>query len=353
MKALVLGTIAENFGACPYSTALAGKEDGSGLQPTYDSGPQNYTDIQALLDAGIEEVGAATSILSPTSNDNIFGGDLAQWAKFGYALKARYYLHTAKVNAGDYNKALAAALQAQGVTAALQFAGTSVGSQNPLFQFSDQRGDVSTGRLLTDSLKAYADPRALVYVSDTGGYGSNPGAQDGSNSDGSDFVYPLVNPNDKVYFVNSAEPFFIAAEIQARNNELGDAAQSYNKGVLASLKERGLTDTVLTPTDNADDSLRKQYIAAFIKTRTNENGGTITLGKILLQKYLAMYLNQETFADWRRTGFPATRLPANNITGGVYVRKYPYPQKERTLNGANVPDERNPPATSKVWWDVP
>ena len=339
MKALVLGTVAQNFGASPYRTALRATEDGKGYQPSYDSGPQNYEDIQALLDSAITEVQATESILTPGADDDLYGGDMAKWLKLAYALKARYYLHSGRVNSADLALSLSNALLAQGISAKLAFAGASVGSQNPLYQYQTQRGDLATGRLLTDTLRAFRDPRAPIYVTDTTLNGSNPGLADGDV----DTVYfspasPNVNPNDPVYFVNSAEPYFIAAEIQFGMGDKAAAAASHNAGVMASLVERGV-------------DLSESGNQAFVTGYGSEADSTITLDKIMVQKWLALYLNPESFADWRRTGIPQTKLPVNNVTGDKYVRKFPYPQKERTLNAAHLPAEPTPPAIGHVWWD--
>ena len=369
MKAFILGTLADNFGAVPYRTALQATEDGGGLQPKYDDGADNYRAVHELLDQGIAEVAATESIISPADNDDVFGGDLDKWTQFAQALKARNYLHTAKKNPSDYDAALTAALAAQGIQAGIKFAGASVGDQNPLFQFQDQRGDLTSGRLLTDTINAFLDPRGPVYFVDSrpdrGAYvpsisdttnGSNPGAQDGSLDQKYGFIVnPNVNPDDEVYFVNLPEPYFIAAEIYFRQGKMGMAADYTNQGVKASLRERGVSlDTLVTVNDDSASTAGKRFIATFLQRFANYTGdSTFTLNDIMVQKWLALYLQPEAWVDQRRTGIPVVTLPAANVTGGQFVRKFPYPQKERTLNAANVPQEPNPPALGKVWWDVP
>ena len=46
---------------------------------------------QNLLDEGITDVNASSSVLSPGSDDFYFSGNLAMWTKFAHSLKARYY----------------------------------------------------------------------------------------------------------------------------------------------------------------------------------------------------------------------------------------------------------------------
>ena len=338
LKAIVLGTLAENFGSIPYRTALKANEDGSGLQPSYDSGPQNYEDILALLDQGIAEVSATESLLSPTDNEDIYGGDMSKWANFAKGLKARYYLHTAKKVDADYDKALSFATESGDPQALFKFAGLSVGSQGPLFQYQDQRGDLGSGKLLTDTLDFYGDPRKAVYVS--GDVGSEPGQADGD-------AVPNTIPDESIFLMNSSEMCFIRAEVNFRRNNLDAAATELNSCILASLTERGIsTDTTGASADSTKIPLRN-----FLNKATGNTAANVTLDKIMTQKYLALYLHPEVFADWRRTGYPEIYLPKDNVTNGQFVRKFPYPQKERTLNAGNVPQEPTPPQIGRVWWD--
>jgi hypothetical protein len=83
----------------------------------------------------------------------------------------------------------------------------------------------------------------------------------------------------------------------------------------------------------------------------SETSGTISLDKIMTQKYIAMYLDVEAFNDWRRTGIPHLLPNTGNVTGDIIPRRLPYPQSERLFNGANLPSDNA--ITSRVWWDMP
>jgi len=54
---------------------------------------------------------------------------------------------------------------------------------------------------------------------------------------------------------------------------------------------------------------------------------TITLEKIMDQKYLSSFLQLETWSDWRRTGFPVLVKPAGAVTTEI-PRRSPYPDDE-------------------------
>ena len=66
------------------------------------------------------------------------------------------------------------------------------------------------------------------------------------------------------------------------------------------------------------------------------------------QKYIALYIQIETYADWRRTGVPDLDPYANAVISGIPVR-LPTPQDERLYNpnAVVVGDPLVP-----VYWDV-
>jgi hypothetical protein len=125
------------------------------------------------------------------------------------------------------------------------------------------------------------------------------------------------------------EAKFIEAEAALRANDPARAAAAYNDAIKANLAEL-----------DADDP-------AYIAANANETAATITLEKIMGQKYIAMFTQPEVWNDWRRTGFPAlTPNPDGNVN--AIPRRYPTVQTERLYNTkATVVTD----LLSKVWWD--
>src|SRR6185503_5658721 len=95
---------------------------------------------------------------------------------------------------------------------------------------------------------------------------------------------------------------------------------AHNAGVMASLNKLGVAGA--NP--------------AFELAEANETPISITLEKIMVQKYIAQFTNVECFTDWRRTGFPNIQPVPVNITGDVIPRRLPNPQSERIYN-VNAP----------------
>jgi hypothetical protein len=88
----------------------------------------------------------------------------------------------------------------------------------------------------------------------------------------------------------------------------------------------------------------------WLKKYANETATSITLNKIMFQKYMALYMQVEIFTDWRRTGIPALQPTPNNATNNVIPRRYPYPLSERLANPQNCPTGVK--ITDRFWWDV-
>ncbi|MBL7758089.1 MAG: SusD/RagB family nutrient-binding outer membrane lipoprotein, partial [Chitinophagaceae bacterium] len=63
------------------------------------------------------------------------------------------------------------------------------------------------------------------------------------------------------------------------------------------------------------------------------------LGKIALQKWIALYFNGlEAWFDWRRTGMPAITPGPSNLNNNKVPIRYIYPLEAQSLNGKNRQD---------------
>ncbi|HEY1212921.1 MAG TPA: SusD/RagB family nutrient-binding outer membrane lipoprotein, partial [Bryobacteraceae bacterium] len=92
LTAYTLAFTTDLWGDIPYSKALSGASD---LTPTYDKQEAIYDSVQVLLDRGIADIGKGQG-LKVGSDDYFYGGDMAEWVKLAYSLKARYYMHLTK-----------------------------------------------------------------------------------------------------------------------------------------------------------------------------------------------------------------------------------------------------------------
>ncbi len=364
MMAYSLGITTDMWGDVPYSEAFKGNSDGTGLRPKYDKQQALYDTIQSLLDRGIVNCGAVESNFVPGGDDVIYQGDLSKWIALANGLKARHFLHLTKRSADNYDKVIEfanLALSSGFSDAFVPFSGTSVTSQSPMSQFNDQRGDIGMASRMMDYFQSTADtldqsivdPRLFAYsdfssddaifTNDTVStdplvikYSFNPlGSFPGDGNYGVNFVGGFTaSPNSPVYLMTRAELKFMLAEAKLYKND-NSAADDYKDGIQQSL-------IMATGTSNA-----------FIVDRIANISATdsLNLEKVITQKWAALFMQSEPWNDWRRTGFPKIQPAQGNPLGDKFPVRYPYTQKERTLNSANIPDEGAIPALKPVWWN--
>lgn len=306
-----LGSLTSMYGDVPFSEALKG--DKQIIQPKFDNQEQIYVTIQTLLSEAITELGTPNTGAAPGVDDIIFNGNRSRWIATAHALKARYYLHTAKRNASAYTDAIASAQAALTATFPgfkLTFDGTSATTQAPWYQWRTQRDDIIPNAFMFNKMNAIADPRIPRYfgVTTAGGFNGRFGTY-------------LQGTTGPVVMMYPSELYFILAESYLAQGNNADAETNLVMGVNTSYSEVGVTGTFTT--------------------------AGVDLQTIMEQKYYSTYLIPESLVDWRRTGFPVL----SPVSGTAVPRRYPYPQKEKNYNGGNVPDEGTIPYLFRMWID--
>ncbi len=329
MTALIMGNVVDYFNDVPFTDALQGAEK---LKPSYDTGAEIYSNIQNILTDAIKDLQNPASTFKPDSkSDLIFGGDKGKWIAFARSLKARYLLHLSKTDGGAYGKVLteleAGAIASNAGNAVFKF-GSAETEANPWYQFESQRSDVVMGKFFIDLMKSTNDPRLPLFATTVSGEYVGAGAG----------VFGNISANSRFgpYFASAASPVPLATFAEAKFMEAEAAfptdkarsAKAFNDAVAASLEQFGLSD------------------AAFLAAQASETASTISMEKIMKQKYIAMYTMLEPFTDWRRTGLPNLQ-PAQGES--QIARRFPYAQDERVYNGSNyIP---NITVFDRVFWD--
>jgi hypothetical protein len=324
LMAYSVGLITDLWGNAPYSDAFKGANQ---KQPKYDTQQNLYNTMQQLLADGKKELSGTSGPLQPGSEDLVYGGNVSSWKKFANALSARYCIHLSKVDSSASQKALnainAGAFTSNADDAQVKF-GSSASNASPWYQYNDNRGDIWWDGFAFDTLIALKDPRLPIYL-DTTGY-----AKKGDIALGN-YLGGATSP---VYFMTYFEQKFIEAEAYNRLNKIPESQAAYTEAIIASMEKTGVD-----PKDIAT------YLVA---------NGTLTgdskkmLYKIMFQKYLAMYLQPESWTDWRRTGSPALKKVNGAIINAI-PRRLVYPSSERVYNANNTPAASL--LTTRLWWD--
>lgn len=377
MYALILAQATDLLGDIPYTEAFMPTQT---ISPKYDSQQDIYAAVDKLLDEGIVEMQKPVGsnfrpfyITTPSiSGDILYKGVTANWIKLAYALKARQANHLVKKSTYDPNailsnvdKAIAsntedAQLQYQAVTS------TVLNSTNVLGPARANLAAVTFGRFFIEMLNGKNllgdaalpdDPRLTIMATATS-TGTQPGANNaqtlptGVASDfyntwyGQDLGLLLVVTNAEVRFIEAEAAFRAGAATRER------AYTAYRAGIAAHMDKIGVAAAA-----------RDLYLAS---PAVAQSAATLTLKNIMQQKYIAMFMNPESWADLRKldysqdiyTGFyyPTNPNPiALASTANPYPRRLLYPLTEIQLNpaavekqGGNAQDYFLKP----LWWNV-
>jgi hypothetical protein len=330
LMAYSLSMMTDLYGDVPFREAFQGNNK---LNPAYDSQEDIYQVIlpQLIADGLADLDNTGDDILTPGSDDFIYGGDLDLWKKFGHGLNARILIHQSKkstFNAQAVIDEVNASFSSFSEDAAFTF-GTAY--QSPWFQYIDQRADISystldyyygIGCFHTDTMQAMNDPRFSKMIDVNGDY----------YAPGFPSAFYMAD-NAPVTLLSYHEVLFIKAEAELRNSDPTAAGQSLSMAVDANMDKLGVD-----PVD------RDAYKAANVDFPNASD----QLGMIMFQKYIANYLQPESFNDWRRTGYPDLQPNSGAATG--IPRRYIYPTNERQ-NNPNAVNSNSSLFTPRLWWD--
>ena len=375
--------LTDTYGDIPYTEAGKGYADGL-LFPKYDAQQAIYTDI-------IKELTEASAALNASgtveTGDVLYGGNIAQWKKFGYSLLLRAGMRLSKIDPAKAAATVQAAVAGGVITANADNAYLRQTSdyQQPIG--NTLNGTEAANFYLTkpfiDSLKIHSDPRlsaiAIRYVGatsgptqTTGNQNSTAGVQIGmpmgfnnqtivaqATTDGLASFYDysqvdrrrLVKGASPVFYVTAAQTSLLLAEARERGYiTAGTTKGYYDAGVTLHMQQMATYD--------ANSTVAAADITTYL-TNNPFNPAT-AMQQIGTQYWIASFLNgPEAFANFRRTGWPALApnpYPGKEITG-PFIRRLSYPTSETSVNTANVQAaiarQGADNLETRVWWDKP
>ncbi|SCC36117.1 Starch-binding associating with outer membrane [Chitinophaga costaii] len=337
-----LAVTTDLWGNIPYSDAFKGIAHPN---PSYDTQEQIYTTIGTLLDDGIANAAQPVSGTEPADDDFLYNGDMDQWTKFAYLLKARYALRLSyapgkdpKVQAQAALDALTHSFTAASDAAAFPFS-DAAGSQSPWYQLLVNWGSILTSSTFIDRLKASSDPRLPLVakpLKDSSYVGRVIGSASSLANTVSELGDALTTGGSPVYFATYDEALFIKAEATYLIDGFAAAQPILKDAVTEDMIRLGLSAT-------------NPKIAVYLNANTNLTAAN-AYETIMNEKYISNYLSLESFNDWRRTGFPKLNLvmnPYNNLT--AIPRRWYYASSEVQTNPQPGQDVK---LTDRLWWDT-
>lgn len=368
LKSWMFSLVTDAYGDVPYSDAGKAKTEGV-YQPVYDKQEDIYTGILADLKKANEIL--ATADAATFSGDLLYGGgasSIIKWRKLANSLRLRYLMRLSKkknvsadMQAIIGNPASNPVFENNSDNAELKYLAAAP-NQWPLY--GSRVGSFDEFRIsktFTDRLTALNDPRIKVFgrptqasvtagtpvitgipngLSDVDALAYNGGVQ-GVSRVGYTFACLVCNDAGQAAPVPDAprsllmgypELQFILAE--ARQKGLittGTADAYYLAGINANFS---YWQSVVPASYNINITMPPSYLTqgAVAYAGTDDE----KLGKIALQKWIALYFNGlEAWFDWRRTNMPEIVPGPANLNNNKVPVRYIYPLSEQSLNADN------------------
>ena len=377
LKEWTFQIMTDAWGDIPYSQALKGDSVGASLTPAYDPQKDIYAGMIADLTTAATTMTATASAADPGlgAADPIYNGNPAKWRKFANSLRARMAMRLYNVDPATAATQLQAALSGPGGimtsnadNAQLVWPGDGI-FDNPWAANFATRDDNRLSKVFADTLNALSDKRITVYGQPTRADATKyAGAPNGlSTSVAGTYLNTASRPGaifypgattygtygtsagkkTPSYLMVYAELLLLEAEAAQRGIAglgAGQAKGFYDAGIRASYEQWGLS------TADADAYLAKPGVAY--------QGGAAGLAQIGLQKWIALFSQgSEAWAEYRRTGYPATLKPGPNALLNQIPRRIPYSVDEQSVNSdsRNAAVARQGPDNflTRVYWDKP
>ncbi|MDX8340837.1 SusD/RagB family nutrient-binding outer membrane lipoprotein [Draconibacterium sp. IB214405] len=367
MTAFGLATLTDIYGDIPWSEAFNTENE----TPAYDSQEFVYSEIIRLLKEGIAHFGQ-DSYMAVGSNDLIYGGDMDKWTALANLLLARNLNHLSKkssYNPSDVLKYVDAAKAAGAVVGGdwdfkMNYEGTA--SSRNRWGTHWENNTVIASKVMMDMMLVdtgennpnptypeateNSDPRLEAYWDNYNfdgmlvGYKGKPNGfgitSESFSPIGPDGVFGAYD--SPIYVATVIEMLFIESEAAYAAGDLDRAASALNEAVTASVTQNSIGAGV----DRAP---------AYLAAHAAETAGTVTLEKIMTQKWLGIFpLEPEAWVDARRHDYAYPEeiaIPINDSGDPIasdWIRRFLYPQDELNKNRSNVPDAT---IFDKLWWD--
>ncbi|MXV51863.1 SusD/RagB family nutrient-binding outer membrane lipoprotein [Pedobacter sp. HMF7647] len=402
LRVMFIQRVTDLYGDVPYSEEGQGKTGNT--TPKFDSQKDIYTAMLTQLEAASAALDVSKD--KPTS-DLFYGGDIAKWKRLANTLMLHAAMRLVKVDPGTAQKYAEKAYAAGTMTSIADNAFVRTDNANGnandntnAYLVTDDFREVRWAKTLMDYMLSNNDPRVSaiaeisagtgkaanekqsagistyeVQIGMPNGYDLNGGATDISKAPG----YPGVSPADPTVANDAAAPdgkysrprYAVYGDRSASNIILtyGEselllaeaATRGWNTGAAATHFSNALTADMLTltqlnstPAAVVDAGSIASYVAAHPLVPAT------ALQQINMEYWVhtsATFNFNETFANWRRSGFPVltpVSYPGQYIAGGI-PRRMPYPITLPQTNGANfqaaVSAMGGDTFSTRVWWD--
>lgn len=347
--------VADGYGEVAFNQAW----DNTRTKFDYDPQKEIYAGINTLADQAITQLDAGGKVDPKLASwDLMYGGDLSKWKKFAYAVKARLEIH--KINKPSFNadkviEYVDKSFANNAENAAVKFEGSS-GNTSSFFgvsrgNYNSYRPGMAIINLLNGNIfTGVTDPRLplMFNAHSDGSYrGIAPGVGDSATLKAPRMYGKyLFQDNASFPLISYVELQFIKAEAAFKKNDKTMAYNAFLEGIKAHMAFTGVTTSDMN--------------AYLLSTAVPQTSDLLTLRDIMSQKYIAIFMNNETWSDLRKYNYdtnifpsyivPPTVKPENNgklVERLVYIQfsEFDWNIEAVIKQGADQPDYH----TRKLW----
>ncbi len=378
-KIFLMHRVTDLWGDVPYSEALKGSPELE-FTPAYDLQKDIYTKmINDLL--GAVKLFDNTVGFYNADSDLIYGGDMDGWIRFAHSLCLRLAIRIYDVNPEFATTIIKELEQLPLIESNEQIASFQFNSVNnkPLYEagnirYGEGSSYINPSKFLVDQLVVSSDPRTPFLLEKTALSATYPFIDEYRgvpnlvpfNSDiwdGYNLDAQLGDPLGKwgdvsrigLWYMNSTRPFpifsyseicYLKAEAVFAGLWTGDASDFFSQGVRSHME-------YINMYPHEDLTISEIQIIDYLNSFND-----ISLEQIITQKWILFaYENVfESFADYRRTGFPKlVDYYGNSIDESIFPKRLRYPYSEFTFNRENYYDAisiQGPDTElTNIWWD--
>lgn len=370
-RAIMYKRLTDTYGDIPYSEA---NKVGDGIKsPKFDKQEDVYKSIIAELKQGRDLLSTTETL---PVGDVLYNGNVTRWRKLANSVLLQATLQLSKKYPGatdyaatEFRSALsnpAGVIEAVADEAWFTY-NIDAAVTNPLYAF--RAADYRLSAQLVESLKGTStgadaafnvtsnhtnDTRKNVYASNT-----NPGLPYGYNA--GDLATAGYSTAGKAQ---------LATRFRSQTSPMNLMTASYTFLNRAEAATRGWTTENATTLLSQGIVINYQSLDAKYATAISANAATYAAARVAdaavfgaarvigEEKWVTLFNNGfDSWAETRRTGYPALQPAPSSLNGGSIPRRLQYPRTEQIYNATNYSAavQTLVPATdlntSKIWWD--
>ncbi len=387
LRAFLFGTLTDLYGDVPYSESLKAADgiffskydDQKNIYKGVLDDLKNAETLLASSDISSYKIAAASDVL--------YGGDAGKWRKFVNSLRLRYAMRLINKKedmsaigidlVSEFNAASTQAFSSSNDEAVVKYIGTTAenSAKGGLLNSANPGYSTKPCTAIVNKLKSFNDPRLHRWVIpvqykwdynatsttdvtvknwfgesftvtvmpttdtslDTSFYvglppnialmdaqlynkGAGPAFPQPERSPYISFLHPRFRENNETYIkmdlmMYSEVEFLLAEAAQRGGFSVSDPEAHYKNGIIASLKRWGISD----------GSNGFNFNTYYSNPQVSYSGADNKQERIIDQKWISLWLNVESWFDYRRTGYPTLVVGPVTQYGAALPLRFIYP----------------------------